>query len=423
MSTWELKEKSSGTLQVSIEGDKWALAQTKAFDKVARNVELPGFRKGQAPKKLIEKQINKQSVLLEAVEAVANDLLLEAVKEHDLELVAQPELTNVDELTEERATITFTLTIKPEVTLGEYKGLPYQVEEVEVTEDEVNAEISRLQERFAEMQVKEVAENGDTVNIDFEGFKDGVAFEGGKGEKYDLVLGSNSFIPGFEDQLVGVKANDEVEVNVTFPEEYHAAELAGAPAVFKVKVNEVKAKVLPELDDEFAKDVNAQGVETIEDLRNFISNNQKEAKVKQAEEKALNELMTKVVEGATVEIPQAMIDEETNQLFNDFAYRLQQQGFSVDQFAKMTGQTVEVMREEFARDAESKVRFRLVLEAIAKVENFEITDEDVAEEYQNIADAYQMDVEEVKKVIPADSLKADVEVRKAYDLIKDTASK
>lgn len=423
MSNWELKENSVGELQVSIENDAWKKAQEKAFNKLAKNVEIAGFRKGQAPAKLVEKHISKQNILIEAVESVANDMLQEGIKEHNLEVVARPELKNIDELTEKKATVTFEITVKPEVELGEYKGLPFNLEKVEVSEEEIAAELKRLQERYAEMQVKETAENGDTVTIDFEGFKDGVAFEGGKAEKYNLVLGSNSFIPGFEDQLIGTKAEEEKEVNVTFPEDYHVKELAGAPVVFKVKVHEVKTKVLPELDDEFAKDVNAQGVETIEQLKEHIKNNITDDKTRAAEDKAVNDLMTKVVDGVKVDIPQAMIDDETNSLINDFAMRLQQQGMSLDQFLKMTNQSMDVIKEQFAKDAENKVKFRLVLEAIANKEDLKVEDGDVDTEYKNIAESYGMDVEEVKKLIPAENLEYDVKIRKAYDLIKDTASK
>lgn len=423
MSNWELKENSVGELQVSIEKDAWKKAQEKAFNKLAKNVEIAGFRKGQAPAKLVEKHISKQNILIEAVESVANDMLQEGIKEHNLEVVARPELKNIDELTEKKATVTFEITVKPEVELGEYKGLPFNLEKVEVSEEEIAAELKRLQERYAEMQVKETAENGDTVTIDFEGFKDGVAFEGGKAEKYNLVLGSNSFIPGFEDQLIGTKAEEEKEVNVTFPEDYHVKELAGAPVVFKVKVHEVKTKVLPELDDEFAKDVNAQGVETIEQLKEHIKDNITDDKTRAAEDKAVNDLMTKVVDGVKVDIPQAMIDDETNSLINDFAMRLQQQGMSLDQFLKMTNQSMDVIKEQFAKDAENKVKFRLVLEAIANKEDLKVEDGDVDTEYKNIADSYGMDVEEVKKLIPAENLEYDVKIRKAYDLIKDTASK
>ncbi|MDY4973309.1 MAG: trigger factor [Erysipelotrichaceae bacterium] len=422
MSTWELKEKSCGELTCVVENETWSNAKTKAFAKLAKNVEVPGFRKGQAPKKIVEKHLNRNSVLLEAVELVANDALMEGVKEHSLEVIAQPEL-KVNGLDEDKAELVFVITVKPEVTLGQYKELPMEKDAVEVTEEDVNAELTRLQERFAEMEVKETAENGDTVVIDFEGFKDGVPFEGGKAEKYSLVLGSNSFIPGFEDQLIGVKAEDEKDVNVTFPEDYHAAELAGAPVVFKIKVHEVKTKVLPELDDEFAKDVNAPDVETIEDLKAFITKNLTDEKEKQAENKAVNTLMETVVNNASVEIPQAMIDNETNQLVNEYAMQLQQNGFSLDQFLKMTGQKMEDLKAQFETDATNRVKFRLVLEAIAKAESIDANDEEIEKEYQDIANSYNMKVEEVKNLIAKDTLIEDVKARKAYDLIKDTASK
>lgn len=422
MSTWELKEKSCGELTCVVENETWSNAKTKAFAKLAKNVEVRGFRKGHVPKEMVENYLNRNDVLLEAVKLVANDVFMDGVKEHGLEVVGQLD-SRLNGLDEDKAELVFVIAVKPEVTLGQYKELPMEKDTVEVTEEDVNAELTRLQERFAEMEVKETAENGDTVVIDFEGFKDGVPFEGGKAEKYSLVLGSNSFIPGFEDQLIGVKAEDEKDVNVTFPEDYHAAELAGAPVVFKIKVHEVKTKVLPELDDEFAKDVNAPDVETIEDLKAFITKNLTDEKEKQAENKAVNTLMETVVNNASVEIPQAMIDNETNQLVNEYAMQLQQNGFSLDQFLKMTGQKMEDLKAQFETDATNRVKFRLVLEAIAKAESIDANDEEIEKEYQDIANSYNMKVEEVKNLIAKDTLIEDVKARKAYDLIKDTASK
>ncbi|MEG0077431.1 trigger factor [Anaerorhabdus sp.] len=423
MSTWNIIEKSKGELKVTIEGQAWKDAQVKAFDKLAKNVEIPGFRKGHAPKNMIEKSISQNNVMIEAVESVANQLLQDGIKEYDLWPVARPELA-IDEMNEEKADIRFIIVVKPEVTLGEYKGLSYAEEAAEVTEDEVNAELTKLQENYADMITKEGAvENGDTAVIDFEGFKDGVAFEGGKAEGHNLVIGSGSFIPGFEEQLIGAVAGDEKDINVTFPENYQAEELKGAPVVFKIKLHEVKTKQLPELNDEFAKDVNAPNVETLEDLKNLIKKDLGENKKTEAENKAMNDLITKVVDGATVDIPQEMIEDETNQLVNDFANRLQQQGFSLDQFMQMTGQTIEQIREQMGKDAENKVKLRLVLEAIAKAEKIEVSNEEVETEYQGIADQYKMEITKVKELIAPLSLTEDIRIRKAYDLIKDTANK
>ncbi|SJZ91430.1 trigger factor [Anaerorhabdus furcosa] len=423
MSTWNIIEKSKGELKVTIEGQAWKDAQVKAFDKLAKNVEIPGFRKGHAPKNMIEKSVSQNNVMIEAIESVANQLLQEGIKEYDLWPVARPELA-IDDMNEDKADIRFIIVVKPEVTLGEYKGLPYAEDASEVADDEVNAELAKLQENYADMITKEGAvENGDTAVIDFEGFKDDIAFEGGKAEGHHLVIGSGSFIPGFEEQLIGAVAGDEKDINVVFPENYHAEELKGAPVVFKVKVNEVKSKQLPELNDEFAKDVNAPNVETLEDLKNLIKKDLGENKKTEVENKAMNDLITKVVEGATVDIPQEMIEDETNQLVNDFANRLQQQGFALDQFMQMTGQTIEQIREQMGKDAENKVKLRLVLEAIAKAEKIEVSDDEVEKEYQAIADQYKMEIAKVKELISTLSLSEDIRIRKAYDLIKDTATK
>ncbi|MEA4874966.1 trigger factor [Anaerorhabdus sp.] len=423
MSTWNIIEKSKGEMKVTLEGQDWKDAQAKAFDKLAKNVELPGFRKGHAPKNLVEKNVSKNNVMIEAIESVANSYLQAGLKEHDLWPVARPELA-IDSMDEEKAEIKFIIVIKPEVTLGEYKGLEYKVAETEISDDEVNAELNRLRENYSEVVTKEgTVENGDTAVIDFEGFKDGVAFEGGKAEGHSLEIGSGSFIPGFEEQLIGAAAGEEKEVNVTFPENYHAAELAGAPVVFKVKVHEVSTKQLPELNDEFAKDVNAPDVETLEDLKNLIKKDLGEHKKVDAENNAMNDLVTKVVDGASVDIPQEMINDETDQLVNDFANRLQQQGFSLQQFMQMTGQTIEQIREQMGKDAENKVKLRLVLDAIAKAENLEATEDDIEKEYQTIADQYTMELAKVKELIQPYQLADDIKLRKAYDLIKDSASK
>lgn len=423
MSTWTIKEKSTGELKVTVAGEEWTKAQEKALNKIAKNLELPGFRKGQAPKRMVKKNVSTAQILAEAVDVIANVVLQREVKANDLTLVAQPTL-DLGALSEESVEMIFTCTVKPEVKLGEYKGLPYEIDEVAVSEDDVNAELTRMAESYAEMIVKDSeAVNGDTVNIDYEGFKDGVAFDGGKADGYDLVLGSGQFIPGFEDQLVGKKAGEEVEVNVTFPEEYHEASLAGAPVVFNVKVNEVKTKEVPALDDEFAKDVNVPDVDTLEGLKEVVKKDLTERKTQAAENEALNKLLTKVVDNAEVEIPDVMVNDEANNMIQDMAYRLQSQGFSISQFMEMTGQTVETLRDQYKADAEKKVKLRLVLEAICKVEGFTVTDEEVNEEFKKVAEQYGMDVEEVKKYIRPEDLAADAEIRKAYDLIQNSAVK
>lgn len=424
MSTWTLKEKSTGELKVTIEGENWKTAQTKAFNKLAKELEIPGFRKGSVPAAMAKKYVPAQKIMLEAVEHCAQDLLDAGIEEHSLWPISRPEL-NVEEISEEAATMSFTFAIKPEVKLGEYKGLAYEVEETSVSEEEVEAELKRIQENFAELEVKEngEVENGDTAVIDFEGFKDGVAFEGGKGENYPLEIGSNSFIPGFEEQVIGMKKEETKDINVTFPENYQAAELAGQPVVFKVTVHEIKAKVLPELNDDLAKDVNAPDVETMDDLKALIRKNQEEQKQQNAENEATNKLISTVVDACEVGIPEVMIKNETDDMIQDYANRLQQQGISLTQFFQITGQSEETLREQMAKDAESKVKLRLVLDAIATQENLEVGEEDIDTEYGLIASQYNMEKEKVKELIPASSISYDVRLRKALDLIKDSTNK
>ena len=424
MSTWTLKEKSTGELKVTIEGENWKTAQTKAFNKLAKELEIPGFRKGSVPAAMAKKYVPAQKIMLEAVEHCAQDLLDAGIEEHSLWPISRPEL-NVEEISEEAATMSFTFAIKPEVKLGEYQGLAYEVEETSVSEEEVEAELKRIQENFAELEVKEngEVENGDTAVIDFEGFKDGVAFEGGKGENYPLEIGSNSFIPGFEEQVIGMKKEETKDINVTFPENYQAAELAGQPVVFKVTVHEIKAKVLPELNDDLAKDVNAPDVETMDDLKALIRKNQEEQKQQNAENEATNKLISTVVDACEVEIPEVMIKNETDDMIQDYANRLQQQGISLTQFFQITGQSEETLREQMAKDAESKVKLRLVLDAIATQENLEVGEEDIDTEYGLIASQYNMEKEKVKELIPASSISYDVRLRKALDLIKDSTNK
>lgn len=424
MSTWTPKEKSTGELKVTVEGENWKKAQKKAFNKLVKELEVPGFRKGSVPAAMAQKYVPAQKIMLEAVEHCAQQLLDQGIEEHSLWPISRPEL-NVEEISEEAATMSFTFAVRPEVKLGEYKGLTYEVAETSVTDEEVAEELKRIQENFAELEVKEDGEvvNGDTAVIDFEGFKDGVAFEGGKGENYPLGIGSNSFIPGFEEQLIGMKKEETKDINVTFPENYQAAELAGQPVVFKVTVHEIKTKVLPELNDDLAKDVNAPEVETMEDLKAMIRKNQEDQKKQSAENEAMNKLISTVVDACEVEIPEIMIKNETDDMIQDYANRLQQQGLSLAQFYQLTGQTEEQLREQMGKDAESKVKLRLVLDAVAAKENLEAGEEDIEKEYETIASQYSMEKDKVKELIPASSLAYDVRLRKALDLIKDSTHK
>lgn len=423
-SKWELKEKSTGELVATVEGEDWKQAQKKAFNKIKKNINIPGFRKGQAPAALIKKQIPAQNILMDAVEAVANDVLSDGVEEHKLVLVDRPEL-RIDEINEEKVILKFICAVKPEVKLGDYKGLPIKKKATRVTQKDIDAEVERLQQRYADMVVKEEGnvESGDTAVIDFEGFKDGVAFDGGKAESYPLEIGSGAFIPGFEDQLIGMAKEDTKDINVTFPEDYQVAELAGQPVVFKVTVHEIKTKVLPEANDELIKEAKIKDVETMEDYRAYVKKNLSERKDRENEENFTNELLEKVVANAEVEIPDAMIERETDEMVREITQRLSAQGFTLEQFAQVTGQDEEKIRAEVRQDAEKKVRVRLVLEAVAEAEQFEISDEEIDAELKAIADQYSMQIEQVRNLISHDAVSYDLRQRKALELIKETAGK
>ena len=423
-SKWELKEKSTGELVATVEGEDWKRAQKKAFNKIKKNINIPGFRKGQAPAALIKKQIPAQNILMDAVEAVANDVLSDGVEEHKLVLVDRPEL-RIDEINEEKVILKFICAVKPEVKLGDYKGLPIKKKATRVTQKDIDAEVERLQQRYADMVVKEEGnvESGDTAVIDFEGFKDGVAFDGGKAESYPLEIGSGAFIPGFEDQLIGMAKEETKDINVTFPENYQVAELAGQPVVFKVTVHEIKTKVLPEANDELIKEAKIKDVETMEDYRAYVKKNLSERKDRENEENFTNELLEKVVANAEVEIPDAMIERETDEMVREITQRLSAQGFTLEQFAQVTGQDEEKIRAEVRQDAEKKVRVRLVLEAVAEAEQFEISDEEIDAELKAIADQYSMQIEQVRNLISHDAVSYDLRQRKALELIKETAGK
>lgn len=419
MSVLNKIENAKVELKVTLEGEKWETAKNKSFDKIASKVEIKGFRKGQAPKNLVRKQINEQQVILEAVESLAQGALINAIEEHHVELIDRPEL-KIDTLTNEKAEITFVCAVKPDVTLGQYKGLGYSVEEATVTDEDVENEISKIKEQKAELEIKEdgLVENGDTVVIDYAGFKDGVAFDGGTAENQELVIGSNTFIPGFEEQLIGMKSEEEKEINVKFPEDYHAEDLKGADAMFKVTVHEIKTKVLPELDEEIISSLNIKDVKTEEELRNYIKDALLKNRQNENENKATDELLDKVCEAATVEIPEVMIENEVTDMLKEYEQRLMQQGLKLEQFYQFTGQTEADLRSNMRIDAEKKVKLRLVLEEVAKAENVEVTKEDINAEYENIANQYGMKTEDVMKYIPEDNISYDLKLRKALEILK-----
>ena len=423
MSTWTLKEKSTGELEVVIEGEEWTKAVNKAFNKIAKNVSIHGFRKGCAPKALVEKQVSMGERQAAAIDENINVWLKKGLDETGVEPISQP-YVDVREINNEKAVLVYTFQVMPEVTVTDYRGLKYEVEDTTVTDEEVNAEIDRMRKQYADIEEKEgAAENGDIVNINYEGFKDEVAFEGGKADNYDLTLGSGSFIPGFEDQLVGVSAGEEKDLHLTFPEDYHAADLAGAEVVFKVKVNAVKKEVLPEVDDDFAKDVSIPEVETAEQLVVKVRERLEKSRKDAAESKADNALMEELVAHTTVDLPEALIEEEVQNQIQQLANQISQYGMSLTQYLSMMGKKPEDLKEDYRENAVTTVTVRLALEKIAEVENIVPTDADLDEEYETIAKAYGMETEKVKSLINPEMLKKDVANQKAFELVKENAEK
>ena len=420
---WEKLEGNRGELTVVVDAETFDKALDEAFKKVVKKVNIPGFRKGRVPRPIFEQRFGVEALYQDAIDIVLPDAYAKAVEETGIEPVAAPDV-NVEKIGKgEGVTFKVSVVVKPEVKLGQYKGLEVEKVDTEVTDEDVQKELEMLQKRHAELVVKEdePAENGDTVVIDFEGFVNGEAFEGGKAENHSLELGSGSFIPGFEEQLVGVKAGEEREINVTFPEEYHAEELAGKEATFKVKVHEVKGLVLPELDDEFAVDVDDE-VETLDALKEKIKNRLKSEREHEAKHKVENEVLEKAALNAEMDIPEEMIDNEVDRMIKEFDQRLQAQGLNLELYKQFSGQTEEALREQMREDAEKRVRVSLTLEAIVKAENIEVTEEEVNAELEKMAETYNMSVDDLKSILGSlDNVKYDLQMNKAIELLVETS--
>ncbi|TSB46267.1 trigger factor [Alkalicoccobacillus porphyridii] len=421
---WEKQEGNQGVLTVEVEAEKVTNALDEAFKKVSKKVNVPGFRKGKVPRSLFEKQFGVESLYQDALDILLPEAYAGAVEETGITPVDRPDI-DIEKM-EKGSELIFkaTVTVKPEVELGDYKGLEVEAQETDVTEEDVESELKQLQSRQAELVVVEegTVEDGDTAVIDFQGFANGEAFEGGTAENYSLEVGSNSFIPGFEEQLVGLKAGEEKDVEVTFPEEYHAEELAGQPATFKVKLHEIKRKELPELNDEFAKDVN-EDVETLDELKKEIQEKLENQKKDAAENATREALIQQATENATVDIPEAMITTETDRMLQEFGQRLQSQGMDLDTYYQFSGQNEEAMREQFNEDAGKRVKANLVLEAISIKEEIEVTDADVDKELEKMAEMYQRSVEEIRTIFSAqgglNNLKEDLKIQKAVELLQE----
>ncbi|MDD6320813.1 MAG: trigger factor [Oscillospiraceae bacterium] len=417
----EKLEKSMVELQFSVDAETFKAAVNTAFKREGKKYAIPGFRKGKAPRHMIEKMYGADIFHYDAINDIFPEQYEAAVKEAAIDVVGRPEPEVVSMNEEDGVVLKVKVAVKPEVELGEYAGLTVTKEVKTVDEADVDAEIKRMQDRNGRLLTREgAAENGDTVDIDFEGFVDGKAFEGGKAEHYSLVLGSGSFIPGFEEQLVGHSAGEEFDINVKFPDEYGAEELAGKDATFKIKLHEVKYKELPELDDDFAKDVSEY--DTLEELKSSIRTGIQTNQEKQAEQKVENDLIDQVVNNMKADIPDAMIDGRVDELVQDFEYRISQQGLKLEQYLQYMGMNMEQFRGEFREQAEKQVKMRLAMEAIVAKEGIVATDEEFEEEVQRIADAYKMEADKVKSIVDADAVKADLAVNKAIDFVKEKAN-
>lgn len=420
----EKLEKNMAKLTVEVSAEKVEKAIQTVYQKAKKNINIPGFRKGKAPRQLIEKMYGKEVFYNDAIDEILPEAYSGAVEECGEELVSRPKIDIVQFESGKPFIFNAEVAVKPEVTLGCYKGVQVEKVPVEVLDEEVEADL--MKEREANSRTITVddraVKDGDMVSLDFEGFVDGTPFEGGKGENYDLTIGSGSFIPGFEEQLTGAEIGREVEVNVTFPEEYHAKELAGKAAVFKCRVNSIKVKELPEVDDEFAQEVSE--FDTLDEYKADIRARLLKDKEENAKKMKEDAVIEKIVADAQMDIPDAMIEFQTEQLMEDFAQRMQMQGMSISQYFQYTGMTEEQYKEQMKPRALQNIQSRLVLEAVAAAEKIEITEEDMDAEFQRMADLYKMDVEKVKGIFTEDRLedmKKDLAIQKAIDLVRDAA--
>ena len=409
-------------LEITVDGEKFREAIAEAYKKNGKKINVPGFRKGKAPLHLIEKYYGSEIFFEDALNLLYNDLVEDAIKDSGLKVINDKmdfEMVSISK--EDGVDFKVSVTTYPEIEIGEYKGLKAEKAAVKVTPEEVEAEVNSMAERNARMVSVEdrAAQNGDTVIIDFEGFTDGVAFDGGKAEGHALTLGSGQFIPGFEDQIVGKNIGDEFDVNVTFPEDYGADDLAGKPAVFKVKLHEIKVRELPMVDDEFAKDVSE--FDTLDELKADLEKKALERKTKAADEAVENALVQQIVDSIKGEIPEAMYENRLEQLTEDFAYRLQSQGLNLETYLKYTNSNIDEFKKSFRPQAEGQVKFRLALEKIVELENITPSDEELEAEFAKLAEGYGVEVEKVKAVIPAEEISKDLAVGKAIDLVKENA--
>ena len=410
---------NEATVVVEIDKELMESGVNKAYMKARKSIQLPGFRKGKAPRKMIEAMYGAHVFYEDGLEEIFPEIYDFAIAKQDFKAVGRPNLTDMQISDDNIVTLTLTTEIYPEVTLGQYKGLEVEKAEVTVTDEQVQAELERMAQNVAATEtVDGPAKLGDTANIDFEGFDNGVPFEGGKGENHDLKLGSGSFVPGFEEQIVGMSAGEEKDIDITFPQDYHK-DLAGKAVVFHVKVNKVTETIVPEMDDEFAKDVSE--FDTLEELKADIRAKALERAEKTAQTNFETACVDKAAENTTVELPNALIERELDTQMERFAYQLQMGGYSMEQYAKMMGGDVNTMRNAFRPSAEKQARISVTLEKIAEVENVAVTDEEIAAEIESLAKQYEMEADKVKEMVPAAELTESLKTRKAVQIIVDSA--
>lgn len=408
-------------LEIEISAEDFEAAIQKAYLKARKNIALPGFRKGKAPRKLIEKEYGEQVFFEDAVNLLYAPVVNGAVEESGLELVTRPEVEVTEISKENGVKLKATCITKPEVEVKDYKGIEVEKVVNPVTDEDIDKQVNALREKNVTVETVDdrAAENGDDVVIDFEGFKDDVAFEGGKAEDFTLSLGSGQFIPGFEDQIVGHNAGEEFDINVTFPDEYQVKELAGAPAVFKIKLKSISKKVMPELDDEMVKD--STEFDTVDEYKADVKKKLEEANEKHADAEVEAKIFDKVIDNMTAEIPQVMFDNRVNEMVGELEQRLAPQGISLDLYMQYTGQTIDIVKKAYAEQAEKQVKLRLALEKIVELENVEVSDDELKAEFDKLAENYKLTVDQIKQFIHDDDLKKDIAVGKAVDLIKDAA--
>ncbi len=408
-------------LEIEVSAEDFEAALQKAYLKARKNIQMPGFRKGKAPRKLIEREYGEQVFFEDAVNLIYADAVNDAVKESGLELVVRPEVEVTAVSKEEGVKITAKCTTKPEVEIKDYKGIEVTKTVKEVTDEDIDAQLNALKEKNVTVETIDdrAAENGDDVVIDFEGFKDGVAFDGGKAEDFTLNLGSGQFIPGFEDQIVGHNAGESFEINVTFPEEYQVEELKGAPAVFKINLKSISKKVMPEIDDDMVKD--STEFDTLDEYKADVRKKLEEANEKQADNEAETAVYDVIIEKLEGEIPQEMYDNRVNEMVQELEQRLRPQGITLDLYLQYTGQTLDTVKKAYEEQAVKQVKLRLALEKIAQLENIEVSDDEVNEELTKMSEQYGVEAEQIKQIVALEDLRRDVAVGKAAELVKDSA--